>query len=90
MRFPAFHQVLMGYFTDNVYIDPLFQVDNPARAVGVSVTFEPGVRTAWHIHPLGQTPIVIAGCGQVQRWDGGPTEEIHHCDVVWIPPGENH
>jgi len=77
------------YFTGMVRIDPLFQANDPARAVGVSVTFEPGSRTAWHSHPLGQTLIVIAGCGLAQRWDG-PVEEIHTGDVVWFPPGEKH
>jgi quercetin dioxygenase-like cupin family protein len=77
------------YFTGNVRIDHLFQAHDPARAVGASVTFEPGARTAWHTHPLGQTLIVIAGCGLVQRWDDR-TEEIHPGDVVWIPPGEKH
>jgi quercetin dioxygenase-like cupin family protein len=78
------------YFTGNVRIDPLFQTNDPARAVGASVTFEPGARTAWHTHPLGQTLIVTAGCGQVQRWNDGPAQEIHPGDVVWIPPGEKH
>jgi quercetin dioxygenase-like cupin family protein len=77
------------YFTGSVRIDPLFQANNLARAVGVSVTFEPGSRTAWHTHPLGQILIVTAGCGLAQRWDG-PVEEIHPGDVVWIPPGEKH
>jgi quercetin dioxygenase-like cupin family protein len=77
------------YFTGMVRIDPLFQANDPARAVGVSVTFEPGSRTAWHSHPLGQTLIVIAGCGLAQRWDG-PVEEIYAGDVVWFPPGEKH
>jgi quercetin dioxygenase-like cupin family protein len=77
------------YFTGAVRIDPLFQAPDPARAVGASVTFEPGARTAWHSHPLGQTLIVIAGCGRAQRW-GGPIEEIRPGDVVWIPPGEKH
>jgi quercetin dioxygenase-like cupin family protein len=77
------------YFTGNVRIDPLFQSNDPARAVGASVTFEPSSRTAWHTHPLGQTLIVTAGCGLVQSWDG-PVEEIHPGDVVWIPPGEKH
>lgn len=77
------------YFTGMVRIDPLFQANDPARAVGASVTFEPGSRTAWHSHPLGQTLIVIAGCGLAQRWDG-PVEEIHAGDVVWFPPGEKH
>jgi quercetin dioxygenase-like cupin family protein len=77
------------YFTGTVRIDPLFQANNPARALGASVTFEPGARTAWHTHPLGQTLIVTAGCGLVQR-RGGPIEEIRPGDVVWIPPGEQH
>jgi quercetin dioxygenase-like cupin family protein len=77
------------YFTGTVRIDPLFKASGQARAVGNSVTFEPGARTAWHTHPLGQTLIVMAGCGLVQRW-GGPVEEICPGDVVWIPPGEKH
>jgi quercetin dioxygenase-like cupin family protein len=77
------------YFTGTVRIDPLFEVGNPVRVVGVSVTFEPGARTAWHTHPLGQSLIVTAGCGWTQRW-GGPIEEIRPGDVVWIPPGEKH
>ena len=77
------------YFTGTVRIDPLFQAKSPAKAVGATVTFEPGARTAWHTHPLGQTLIVIAGCGRVQRWDG-PIEEIRPGDVVWIPPNEKH
>jgi quercetin dioxygenase-like cupin family protein len=77
------------YFTGSVRVDTLFQADDPARAMGASVTFEPGARTAWHTHPLGQTLIVTAGCGSVQRW-GGPVEEICPGDVVWIPPGEKH
>jgi quercetin dioxygenase-like cupin family protein len=67
----------------------LFAANAPARALGVSVTFEPGARTAWHTHPLGQTLIVTAGSGLVQR-DGGPIERIGPGDVVWIPPGEKH
>ena len=70
-------------------VDPLFDAPEPARVVGASVTFEPGARTAWHTHPLGQTLIVSFGCGRVQRW-GGPIEEIHPGDVVWILPGEKH
>jgi quercetin dioxygenase-like cupin family protein len=66
MLFTALHQGQMEYFTGNVCIDPLFQADNPARAVGASLTFEPGSRTTWHTHPLDQTLIVITGCGQVQ------------------------
>ena len=77
------------YFTGTVRIDPLFQVKDPARAVGNSVTFEPGARTVWHTHPLGQTLIVIAGLGRTQRW-GGPIEEIRPGDVVCIAPNEKH
>jgi quercetin dioxygenase-like cupin family protein len=77
------------YFTGTVRIDPLFSAPAPARAVGASVTFEPGARTAWHTHPLGHTPIVTSGCGRVRRW-GGLIEEIRPGDVVWIPPGEKH
>ena len=77
------------YFTGAVRVDPLFGPPDPARASGSSVTFEPGARTAWHAHPLGQTLTVIAGCGRVQR-EGGPVEEIHPGDVVWIPPGVKH
>jgi quercetin dioxygenase-like cupin family protein len=77
------------YFTGSVRIDPLFQASQPARAVGASVTFEPGARTAWHTHPLGQTLIVVAGSGRAQRW-GGPLEEIRPGDVIWFPPGEKH
>jgi quercetin dioxygenase-like cupin family protein len=77
------------YFTGAVRIDPLFEAPDPARAVGASVTFEPGARTAWHSHPLGQTLIVTAGRGRVQRW-GGPIEEIRPGDVIWFPPGEKH
>ena len=77
------------WFTGTVRVDPLFQAPQPARVGGASVTFEPGARTAWHSHPLGQTLIVIAGCGRAQRW-GGPVEEIRPGDVVWIPPGEKH
>ena len=77
------------YFTGTVRIDPLFQAPEPARVRGASVTFEPGARTAWHTHPLGQTLIVTAGCGRVQR-EGGPIEEIRPGDVVWFEPGEKH
>src|SRR5205814_10578406 len=77
------------YFTGSVRIDPLFQAPDPARAVGASVTFEPGARTAWHTQPLGQTLIVTAGSGLAQR-DGGPVEQIRPGDVVWFPPGEKH
>ena len=77
------------YFSGTVRVDPLFEAANPTRAVGASVTFEPGARTAWHTHPLGQTLIVTAGCGLVQTWDG-PIEEIRPGDVVSITPGEKH
>jgi quercetin dioxygenase-like cupin family protein len=77
------------YFTGAVRIDPLFQAPEPARGRGASVTFEPGARTAWHTHPLGQTLIVTSGLGRVQRWDG-PIEEIRPGDVIWFPPGEKH
>ena len=77
------------YFTGTVRVDPLFQADAPARVAGASVTFEPGARTAWHTHPLGQTLVVTAGLGRVQTW-GGPVEEIRPGDVVWFPPGEKH
>lgn len=77
------------YFTGTVRIDPLFQAEEPARGAGASVTFEPGARTAWHTHPLGQTLIVTAGCGRVQRWDG-PVETIQPGDVIWFAPGEKH
>ncbi len=77
------------YFTGAVRIDPLFQAPDPARVTGALVTFEPGARTAWHTHPLGQTLIVTSGCGWAQRM-GGPVEEIRPGDVIWFPPGEKH
>jgi len=77
------------WFTGAVRIDPLFTAPAPARVGGAAVTFEPGARTAWHTHPLGQTLIVTSGVGWVQR-DGGPVEEIRPGDVVWFPPGEKH
>jgi quercetin dioxygenase-like cupin family protein len=77
------------YFTGTVRVDPLFEAPAPARVRGASVTFEPGSRTAWHTHPLGQTLIVISGCGWAQR-EGGSIEEIHPGDVIWFPPGEKH
>ena len=77
------------YFTGTVRIDPLFQAQEPARAIAASVTFEPGARTAWHTHPLGQTLIVTAGCGLAQRW-GGAIEQIRPGDVIWFSPGEKH
>jgi quercetin dioxygenase-like cupin family protein len=77
------------WFTGTVRIDPLFEAPAPARVFGASVTFEPGARTAWHTHPLGQTLVVTSGLGWVQRWEG-PKEEISPGDVVWFPPGEKH
>ncbi len=77
------------YFTGQVRVDPLFEAPAPARVRGASVTFEPGARTAWHTHPLGQTLIVISGLGRVRRW-GGEIEEIRPGDVVWFAPGEKH
>lgn len=77
------------WFSGTVRIDPLFGVQAPARAAGNTVTFEPGARTAWHTHPLGQVLIVTAGCGRVQR-EGGPIEEISPGDVVHFAPGERH
>jgi quercetin dioxygenase-like cupin family protein len=78
-----------AYFTGTVRIDPLFEVPEPARGRGASVTFEPGARTAWHTHPLGQTLIVTSGLGRAQRW-GGEIEEIRPGDVVWFAPNEKH
>ena len=77
------------WFTGTVRIDPLIQTEDPALLSAASVTFEPGARTAWHTHPLGQTLIVTAGCGWVQR-EGSPIEEIRPGDVVWFPPAERH
>jgi len=77
------------YFTGTVRVDPLFEAHDPARTRGASVTFEPGARTAWHTHPLGQILIVMAGCGRAQRW-GGPIDEIRPGDVIWFSPGEKH
>lgn len=77
------------YFTGTVRIDPLFEAHDRARTLGASVTFEPGARTAWHTHPLGQTLIVTAGCGLAQRW-GGSIEQIRPGDVVWFAPGQKH
>jgi quercetin dioxygenase-like cupin family protein len=78
-----------AWFTGVVRVDPLFTAPDPARVSGALVTFEPGARTAWHTHPLGQTLIVTAGCGWVQR-EGGAVEEIRPGDVVWFSPGERH
>jgi quercetin dioxygenase-like cupin family protein len=77
------------YFTGNVRIDPLVDAPEPARIFAASVTFDPGARTAWHTHPLGQTLIVISGCGWTQCW-GEPKEEIRSGDVIWCPPGKKH
>jgi len=77
------------WFIGTVRIDPLFQAPDPALVQGASVTFEPGARTAWHTHPLGQTLIVISGCGWAQGWDGA-VEEIRPGDVVWFGPDEKH
>ena len=77
------------WFTGTVRIDPLFQPSEARRAGAATVTFEPGARTAWHTHPLGQTLIVLAGCGRAQH-EGGPIEEIRPGDVIWFPPGEKH
>ena len=77
------------YFTGTVRVDALFTAPDPARVVTVSVTFEPGARTTWHTHPLGQTLIITAGCGRAQHW-GGPVEEIRPGDVLWFAPGEKH
>ena len=77
------------YFTGTVRIDALFEAHDPARTLGASVTFEPGARTAWHTHPLGQTLIVTAGCGLAQRW-GGSIEQIRPGDAIWFEPGEKH
>src|SRR5881409_1022502 len=77
------------WFTGTVRIDPLFEAPEPARVQGASVTFEPGARTAWHTHPLGQILIVTSGLGWVQRW-GGPIEEIRPGDIIWFSPDEKH
>ena len=77
------------WFTGTVRLDPLFEPPAPARVRGARVTFEPGARTAWHTHPLGQTLIVTAGCGRAQR-EGGSVEQIRPGDVVWFPPNEKH
>ncbi len=77
------------YFTGNVRMDPLIEAPDPARVRGASVTFEPGARTNWHSHPLGQNLIVTSGCGLTQSW-GGPVEQIRPGDVIWSAPGEKH
>ena len=78
-----------AYFTGTVRVDPMFHVGDPARVSGGHVTFEPGARSAWHTHPLGQTLIVTSGLGWAQS-QGGPIEEIRPGDVIWFPPGEKH
>ena len=78
-----------GYFTGTVRVDGMFFTEKPAHVSCAAVTFEPGTRTAWHMHPLGQTLLVTAGAGRVQRW-GGPVEEIRPGDIVWFPAGEKH
>jgi quercetin dioxygenase-like cupin family protein len=77
------------WFTGTVRIDPLIQINEPSRVAGACVTFEPGARTAWHTHPLGQTLIVLSGCGWAQH-DGGPVEEIHPGDIIRFAPNEKH
>lgn len=77
------------WFTGTVWQDPIVEAPDPARIRGVRVAFEPGARTAWHTHPLGQTLHVVDGVGRVQAW-GGPVREIRPGDTVWIPPGEKH
>jgi quercetin dioxygenase-like cupin family protein len=77
------------WFTGTVRVDPLFQAPDPARVGAAHVTFEPGARTAWHTHPLGQTLLVTSGLGRVQR-EGGPVEEVRPGDIVWFPPHEKH
>jgi quercetin dioxygenase-like cupin family protein len=77
------------WFTGTVRVDPLFSAPAPARTAGAQVTFEPGARTAWHTHPLGQTLVVTSGLGRAQR-EGCPVEEIRPGDVVWFAPGEKH
>ncbi len=77
------------WFTGTVWQDPVVDAPEPARVKAARVAFEPGARTAWHTHPLGQTLVVMTGCGRAQR-EGGPIEEIRPGDVVWFPPGEKH
>lgn len=88
-RFAAIRQRAAKYFTGSVRIDPLNSPPEPARVSMALVTFEPGARTAWHTHPLGQTLIITAGCGWVQR-EGGPVEAIHPGDVIWFASEEKH
>ena len=89
MRKPPSGKGPADYFTGTVWIDPLFDAPEPARVAGAAVTFEPGARTAWHTHPLGQTLIVVSGVGRAQH-EGGPVEEIRPGDVIWFAPGERH
>lgn len=77
------------WFTGTVHVEPLFAAQAPGRVAGAQVTFDPGARTAWHVHPLGQTLIVTSGQGRVQQW-GGPLEQVGRGDVVWFPAGEKH
>jgi quercetin dioxygenase-like cupin family protein len=77
------------YFAGTVRLDPLIRAPDPARVAAATVTFEPGARTAWHTHRLGQTLIIVSGAGRIGR-EGGPVEEVRPGDVVWIPPGERH
>jgi quercetin dioxygenase-like cupin family protein len=77
------------WFTGSVRIDPLFDANDSRRGAAATVTFEPGARTAWHTHPLGQTLIILLGCGWVQK-EGSPIEEVHPGDVVWFEPNEKH
>jgi quercetin dioxygenase-like cupin family protein len=77
------------WFTGTVWQDPIIQAPSPARLMASLVSFDPGARTAWHTHPLGQTLYVVSGCGRAQTW-GGPVREIRAGDVIWIPPGEKH
>lgn len=77
------------YFTGTVWLDPIIEAPEPARVRALRVSFEPGARTAWHTHPLGQTLHVLSGIGRVQA-AGGPVREIRPGDTVWIPPGEKH
>ena len=89
MRLAALRKRTSGVFTGTVRVDPLFEAADPARARGANVTFEPGARTAWHTHPLGQTLTVTSGVGLVRRWES-PIEEVRPGDVVWFEPGEKH
>lgn len=88
-KFEALLRGATEWFTGTARIDPLFQAPDPELVQGAGVTLEPGARTAWHTHPLGQTLIVTSGCGWVQR-EGGPIEEIRPGDVLWFSPGEKH